>query len=221
MNFWLDIFYICIEYERMSRGFASKSMFRSNMVGYETKSMINPVSGAFGFSGGVGGDSISITNFELQSLRTIQQFYTSHLANKTYENIPVDFTQYLKLREVANNAVIKYKQNDALSTLFQITVDGITGAINTYGLNTLNTETQVQNLYLQGVIQDIISGVNVTNAFHETSGTLSMRQTLQLAPLFRYYISLHGLPDPGVGFDPAKLALVLTALENSGIDPYN
>ena len=143
------------------------------------------------------------------------------MANKTYENIPVNFTQYLKLREIANNAVIKYKHNSALYVLFQITVDGITGAINAYGLNTLNTETQVQNLYLQGAIQEIINGVNVTNAFNDTSGTLAMKQTLQLAPLFRYYISLYGLPEPGVGFDPIKLSLVLTALENSGIDPYN
>lgn len=199
--------------------FASKSMFRSTMVGYETKSMINPVGGGPVGGGGTGTD-MTITPQELQSLLSIQQFYTSHLSDRTYENIPVDFTQYLKLRDVANQAVNKYRQNAALSILFQITVDGITGAINTYGLNTLNTETQVQNLYLQGVIQEIISGVNVTNAFHETTGTLSMRQTFELAPLFRYYIRLYGLPAPGAGFDPVRLAVVLTALENSGIDPY-
>ena len=209
-------------YERMSRMFASKSMFRSNMVGYETKSMINPIGIGAGADGGNGGNgNIYITAQELQSLSSIQRLYTSHLADRTYENIPVDFTQYLKLREIANNAVNKYRQNAALSILFQITVDGITGAINTYGLNTLNTETQVQNLYLQGVINDIISGVNVTNAFHENVGTLSMQQTLELAPLFRYYIRLYGLPAPGVGFDPVRLSLVLTALENSGIDPYS
>jgi hypothetical protein len=192
------------------------------MIGYETKSMVNPVSGAYfsGGGGGGGGNNVSITSIELQSLLSIQRLYTKHLANKTYENIPVDFTQYLKLRQIANNAVTKYKGIAALSILFQITVDGITGAINTYGLNTLNTETQVQNVYLQGVIQEIVNGVNVNKAFDDATGTLAMKQTIQLAPLFRYYISLHGLPDPGVGFDPVKLALVLTALENSGIDPY-
>ena len=203
----------------MSRGFASKSMFRSTMVGYETRSMINPVGDPF-LTGGRG-DSISITNFELQSLLSIQRLYTKPLASKDYETSPVDFTQYLKLREIANNAVTKYKHIYALSVLFQITVDGITGAINAFGLNTLNTETQVQNLYLQATINEIISGVNVKNAFDDTEGTLSMKQTFQLAPLFRYYISIHGLPNPGVGFDPAKLATILTALENSGIDPYN
>jgi hypothetical protein len=207
----------------MSRGFASKSMFRSVMVGYETKSMINPVSGigSGGGGGGGGGGTISITDTELQSILSIQQLYTGPLATKQYENIPVDFTQYLKLREVARLATIKYHTIPALSVLFQITTDGITGAINAFGLNTLATELQVQNLYLQGTINEIVGGVNVQTAFNDTQGTLSMKQTLQLAPLFRYYISLYGLPEPGVGFDPAKLATVLTALENSGIDPYN
>jgi hypothetical protein len=209
----------------MSRGFASKSMFSNAMVGYETRSMINPVGGAYGSSfgggGGGGGGEVSITMMELESLRTIQTLYTSRLAAKDYTRIPVDLTKYLRLREIAYNAQLKYRSNPALAVMFQITVDGITGSINAYGLNVKNIETQVQNAYLQGVIEDIISGVNVTKAFDENTGTLSMVRKLELAPLFRYYISLYGVPEVGVGFDPVKLALVLTALQNSGIDPYN
>jgi len=219
----------------MSRGFASKSLFSNVMLGFEGRSMVNPVGGFYGnmtnpsLFGGVGGGSggsggqsnYIITDAELQCLLTIQQMYTAHLANRTYENIPVDYTKYLQLREVANNARIKYIDNNALAVLFQITVDGITGAINAYGLNTLNIETQVQNTYLQGVIQEIINGVNVNKAFDRNVGTFAMSQNLTLAPLFRYYIGLYGVPTPGVGFDPVKLALVLTALENSGIDPYD
>ena len=197
-------------------------------MSYGTKSMTNPVFGtrlskniSYGDQGsGDGGGSISITLLELESLRTIQTLYTSQLANRNYANIPVDLTKYLKLREIASTAQTKYKSNAALAVLFQITVDGITGTINTYGLNTLNIETQVQNTYLQGVIEEIISGINVTKAFDENVGTLSMSKTFELAPLFRYYISLYGVPEIGVGFDPVKLALVLTALQNSGIDPY-
>ena len=201
----------------MSRMFASKSMLNSTMMGFETKSMINPVSGIYS---GSNGSNVSITYPELQSLYSIQSLYTVNLSNRTYYNIPVDYSQYLKLRNIANTAVLKYRGTPALSILFQITVDGITGAINAYGLNTLNTETQVQNLYLQNILQEIINGVNVTKAFDETSGTLSMKQNFQLAPLFRYYINMYGLPEPGVGFDPVKLSLILTAIENSGIDPY-
>jgi hypothetical protein len=190
------------------------------MVGFETKSMIYPIGQNINGGGGGGGTNVNITKFELESLLSIQRLYTSHFEDRTYTDIPVDFSQYLKLRNIAYNAILKYRHIPALSILFQITVDGITGAINIYGLNTLNTETKIQNLYLQGVLQEIINGINVTKAFDETSGTLSMKQTFQLAPLFRYYISLYGVPEPGVGFDPVKLALVLTALENSGIDPY-
>ena len=217
----------------MSQSFACKSMFSSTLMSYGTKSMVNPVFGtrlskniSNGDQGngdqgsGGGGGEISITLLELESLRTIQTLYTSQLANRNYANIPVDLTKYLKLREIASTAQTKYKSNAALAVLFQITVDGITGTINTYGLNTLNIETQVQNAYLQGVIEEIISGINVTKAFDENVGTLSMSKTFELAPLFRYYISLYGVPEIGVGFDPVKLALVLTALQNSGIDPY-
>ena len=210
----------------MSRGYYSKSMFNSSIMEFGTKSMFNPVSGVYGKSVtgsyiGGGDSNVSVTAVELDSLRVIQSLYTANLASKDYQNIPVDFTKYLKLRNIANNAVTKYKQNSTLSLLFKITVDGITGAINTYGLNTLNTETQVQNMYLQGVLQDIVNGVNNTKAFDENTGTLSMMQDFYLAPLFRYYIGLYGVPEPGAGFDPVKLSLVLTALENSGIDPYN
>jgi len=207
----------------MSRGFASKSVFGFQSFGYENKSILNPVSNPYGGSGGYNngnGSNITISNIELESLIAIQRLYTAHLANKTYTNIPVSFTQYLKLREIANVGVTKYSKNKALSILFQITVDGITGAINAYGLNTLNTETQIQNIYLQGVLEEIINGVNVTKAFDLNTGTLAMNQTFEIAPLFRYYISLYGVPDPTVGFDPVKLSLVLTAMENSGIDPY-
>jgi hypothetical protein len=213
-----------------SRSFASKSMMSGMMIGYETKSMVNTITvnytnmiggGASTEFFGIDASGVSITYDELEALTSIHSLYTSQLADKSYQNIPVDFSQYLKLRNIANDSVLKYKRNEALSMLFQITVDAITGAINAYSLNTANTETKIQNLYLQKTLEEIINGVNVKKAFDENSGTLSMQQSFQLAPLFRYYIRLYGLPSPGIGFDPVKLALILTAMENSGIDPYN
>jgi len=199
-------------------------MFSSTIIGYETRSIINPVGGVYnsiyGSGGGGGGGGNSITNLELESLKIIETLYTSQLAAKTYTNIPVDLSKYLHLREIARKAQIKYSANSALAVLFQITVEAITGSINAYGLNTLNIEVQVQNNYLQTTIEEIISGVNVKKAFNENTGTLSMTKTFELAPLFRYYIGIYGMPEIGVGFDPVKLALVLTALEKSGIDPY-
>ena len=185
--------------------------------------MINPVSGSRPIysSTPAPSTSSSLTLAELESLHQIQSLYTVNLADRTYENIPTSMPQYLDLLSAANAALTKYGSNPGLAVLFQITVDSITGAINTYGLNALNVQTQVQNTYLQNTIQEIINGVNITKAFSDTSGTFSMSRAFELAPLFRYYISLYGVPAPGVGFDPLKLSLILTSLQNSGIDPYN
>ncbi len=215
----------------MRSSFASKSLFSNAMMGFEGRSMINPVSGSYPGrpmgagtgtgGGGGGGNTTTITTAELEALYDIQRLYTAHLANRTYEQIPVDYSQYLELRLVAETARIKYSVTQpSLSLLFQITVDGITGALNAFGLNNLYIDTSVQNTYLQGVLEEIINGVNVNKAFDQNTSTIHMSRSFELAPLFRYYIALYGVPDPGVGFDPTKLALVLKALEHNGIDPY-
>jgi hypothetical protein len=92
--------------------------------------------------------------------------------------------------------------------------------MNAYGLNTLNVELTIENTYLQGVLEEIINGYNVTKAFDMNTGTLSMSRKFELAPLFLYYIQIYGLPNPAVGFEPVKLNIVLKALEANGIDPY-
>ena len=208
---------------------SSKSMFTNLMVPYEAKSIINPVSGGgyytgIGSGGGNGvecsGNTINLDILELESLRRIEQFYTSQLANKTYENIPTSFTDYLQLFNVVHLAQEKYAANAPLALLFKITEEGLTGAMNAYGLNTLNIELTIENTYLQGVLEEIINGVNVTKAFDLNTGTMAMSRKFELAPLFQYYIKIYGLPDPGIGFDPVKLNIILKALERNGINPY-
>lgn len=210
---------------------SSKSMFTNLMVPYEAKSIINPVSGGGYYTGiGSGGGNCDVTTggsgiieldlLELESLRRIEQFYTSQLANKTYENIPTSFTDYLHLFNVVHVAQTKYATNAPLALLFKITEEGLTGAMNAYGLNTLNIELTIENTYLNGVLEEIINGYNVTQAFDMNTGTLAMSRKFELAPLFLYYIQIYGLPDPTVGFDPVKLNIILKALEANGIDPY-
>ncbi len=210
---------------------SSKSMFTNLMVPYEAKSIINPVSGGGYYTGiGSGGGNCDVVTggsgileldlLELETMHRIEQFYTSQLAAKTYENIPTSFTDYLHLFNVVHIAQTKYGTNPPLALLFKITEEGLTGAMNAYGLNTLNVELTIENTYLQGVLEEIISGVNVTQAFDLNTGTLAMSRKFELAPLFQYYIKIYGLPEPGVGFDPVKLNIVLKALETNGIDPY-
>lgn len=201
--------------------FASKSMFSQTMMPYYKRSVINPVSGfPIGGDGGGGSGGFSLTQEQMDALDTIERLYTSQLANKTYENIPTDFVKYLKLYDIVNKMRIRYFANHAINVLLQITNEGLTGSLNAFGLNTLNVELTLQNNYLQDVIEELISKVNVKEMFDENVGTISMTRKLELAPIFKYYIKIYGMPEMGVGFDPAKLNLVLTALENSGIDPY-
>ena len=208
----------------MFGGSYSKSMFFNNMISYSEKSVLNPV-GIRPVNNATTTTTIivnetQVTDAELASLREIEEYYTSNLAGKTYTQIPTDFTQYLKLFDIVNKARIKYQGNTALSLLFQITTEGLTGSMNAFGLNTLNVELEIQNTWYQEQLQEIINGVNVNPAFDQNTGTLSMMQTFELAPLFTYYIKMYGIPLPGAGFDPVKLNIVLTALENMGINPY-
>lgn len=208
----------------MFGGSYSKSMFFNNMISYSEKSVLNPV-GIRRVNNATTTTTIivnetQVTDAELESLREIEEYYTSNLAGKTYTQIPTDFTRYLKLFDIVNKARIKYHGNTALSLLFQITTEGLTGSMNAFGLNTLNVELEIQNTWYQEQLQEIINGVNVNPAFDQNTGTLSMMQTFELAPLFTYYIKMYGIPLPGAGFDPVKLNIVLTALENMGINPY-
>jgi hypothetical protein len=220
----------------VSSSFASKSMFTNQMITYSAKSMLNPVSGnGFHYTGqckgGVvcnvsvdgtgGGNNVQLTALELESLHIIEQLYTSNLSSKNYVAIPTDFTAYLRLFDVVYRAQSKYAANPALALLFQITTEALTGAMNAFELNALNVELAVNNSYLQGVIDELLSGINRKKVLGENTGNISMRQTFELAPLFKYYIKIYGMPAPGAGFDPVKLNLVLTALENSGIAPYS
>jgi hypothetical protein len=170
---------------------------------------------------GGGGATFQLTTAEYNALQTIEQNYTSQTANQTYENVPTSFINYLKLYQQVLTLQTTYRTNAGLELLLKITGEALTGSLNAFGLNTQNVELGVQNTYLQGVIEEMLSQQNVNSAYADITGTMSMDKTFALAPLFMYYIKQYGVPEPYVGFDPNRLVIVLTALENSGIDPYN
>jgi hypothetical protein len=107
-----------------------------------------------------------------------------------------------------------------LKLLFQITEEGLQGAMNAYGLNYTNVELNVENMALKKQIEDILSGKNKKNAFNSTGGQFTVKKSFTLAPLFSYYITLYGMPDAGVGFDQDKLSMLLNILEKHCINPY-
>jgi len=189
----------------------SKSLFSQNVN--MTRTVINPV----GIPNSGGGMIFSQDTYN--AIKAIQEYYTWNLAYQKYTLIPTDYDKFLHLYHIVHTTIGKIS-NKNLKLLFQITEEGLQGAMNAYGLNYTNTELVVQNTMLQQKIDEILSGKNVKNAFDKNTGQLKMQKTFKLAPLFSYYIMLYGMPDPGVGFDQAKLALLLSILEKYCIDPY-
>jgi hypothetical protein len=195
-------------------------MITGQLMPYSSKSLINPVSGDGAGGGGGSRIELDLSPLQLEALAVIQEKYTNLMATEQYALIPTDYIKYLQLYDIISRARVKYSSNVALRLLFDITSEGLTGSLRSFGLHSLNVELEIQNSYLQGVIQEMINKVNYHPVFDENAGTFDMYRKLQLAPLFRYYIKMYGLPAPGVGFDPDKLNVVLQALQNSGIDPY-
>jgi hypothetical protein len=119
------------------------------------------------------------------------------------------------------HATYQNTTNLGLRLLFQITEDGLIGAINSFDLNYLNTELTQRNSELQLTINDFENKVNVKSVLKTDTGNVSFQKSFTLAPLFSYYIVLYGMPAAGVGFDPEKLSNLLYIMEQNNIDPYD
>ena len=72
-----------------------------------------------------------------------------------------------------------------------------------------------------GNYKEILSDKNVgviENTFSYSN--MSVTKAFTLAPVFNYYIMIYGLPVPGVGFDPVKIAFLkqrLIITRNKGV----
>jgi len=199
-----------------------KSMFSNLAVATVQRPLYNPVSLGQGTgTGGAGAEDLAfITNSYYNTLRIIEGFYGENLANKTYYNIPTDYTQYAQYYVLLQTIQSKIK-NPSLSLLIQFAQDTLIGAINAYTLYSNNISLQLNVTTLQQKVQDILLSKNqqvveVAN----TSGQLTITKTFTLAPLFNYYILIFGMPAYGVGFDPNKIAFLITILTQNGISPY-
>lgn len=187
----------------------SKSLFNRNAN--MERSMINPV--------GLPSSTLSFTNETIIAIKAVQAFYTFNLANKSYSMIPTDYSKYLNLYNTVTTSYLNTMDLN-LKMLLKITQEGLMGAMNAYGLNYSVTELTLQNNILQKTIDDLIAGVNLKPAIGKVTGNLSIKKSFTLAPLFSYYIMLYGMPAAGVGFDQSKLSVLLSILEQNGIDPY-
>jgi hypothetical protein len=190
------------------------SRSKSLMTGAQntSKSMVNPVS--------------TSSQQELQfgaeltgALNTIQNQYVSKMALKKYLEIPELMSQYLSLNETMTASIAK-QRNSNLKLLFKIANDGMLGSLNSKTLNANNVDLNFQVLMLNKKVDDILSGKNEFVAMGNVQGEISITKTFKLAPLYSYYIYLYGMPAYGVGFDAAKLSLLVAIMNKYGINPY-
>ena len=190
------------------------SRSKSLMTGAQntSKSMVNPVSTSSQQELQFGADLTL-------ALNKIENEYVSKMAAKKYLEIPELFTQYLSLNDTMMTSIAK-QRNTNLRLLFQIAKDGLLGSLNSKMLNELNVDLNFQTLMLNKKVEDILSGKNEMVAMGDVQGEFTVVKTFKLAPLYSYYIYLYGMPAYGVGFDAAKLSLLVSIMNKYGINPY-
>lgn len=190
------------------------SKSKSLMTGAQntSKSMVNPVSTSSQQELQFGADLTL-------ALNKIENEYVSKEAAKKYLEIPELMAQYLSLNDTMMTSIAK-QRNTNLRLLFQIAKDGLLGALNSKTLNSDNVDLNFQVLMLNKKVEDILSGKNEMVAMGDVQGEFTITKTFKLAPLYSYYIYLYGMPAYGVGFDAAKLSLLVTIMNKYGINPY-
>lgn len=190
------------------------SRSKSLMTGAQntSKSLINPVSVS-------SQQELQFSVSFVRALNKIENEYVRNEAKKKYLDIPDSMSQYLELNDIMGIAIGK-QRNTNLRLLFQIAADGLLGSLNSKGLSSNNTDLNFRVLMLNAKVDDILSGKNDTVAMGNTSGEITITKTFKLAPLYSYYIYLYGMPAYGVGFDAAKLSLLVTIMNKYGVNPY-
>jgi len=188
----------------------SKSLFLSQST--DSKSVFNPVIGA--------GDLSLLDEVNYNYLITLDNYYAIYADKKKYELMIQDFGFYLNLYEQLNN--IYFRTTDyRMTKLMKLILELFTGSYNSSFLKDSEVSLIVDKTNLLKQIQDILSNKNVKNI--DTvggTGQMSVTKTFKLAPVYNYYITVYGMPQNGVGFDPIKLSYLANILTLNNINPY-
>ena len=194
----------------------SKSLFNSALGPTSCRSLYNPIYQ----NSGTADDLILLNSSFIQTLRTIEEFYAKNMALKQYEKIPNDYQRYIGLY-VTMQRIINKTSSSQLRTLFRIAQEALVGAINSYTIYGDNLLLRLDKTNLQNKINDILSNKNEKLVeMANTTGQLNVKKSFKLAAVFNNYILIYGLPEYGVGFDPAKIEFLAGILRKMGINPY-
>jgi len=146
-----------------------------------------------------------INSSQLAALEQIYESYTLLLADKSFETIPTNYAKYNELLTQLKSIKIT---DSNLELLIQITENSLTGSMNVGALYTSYAYNEIKVALLNKRIREILSDKNTHQAATNVSGQFTATQTFTMAPIFSYYVYLYGLPEYGVGFDPAKMAFL-------------
>lgn len=147
----------------------------------------------------------AITRKQEDTIREVNELYTKYLAQKDYQLISGNYSNYLTL--LVELRSIKFL-DPKLKLLKQIAEEGLIGSVNSVALYSQYAYKEISMLSLNNKITEILSNKNVQSMVTSATGNISATQKIQLSPLFSNYIKIYGLPAFGVGFDPIKLAFL-------------
>jgi len=188
---------------------ASRSLITNNKNVRRT--IINPVE--------TSSQDLQLDKDFINSLNKIEIDYVKKMAERKYLEISQDMDKYLTLDYQVGLNLAKTK-NSTVKLLLEIARDGLTGSLHSRTLSTDVTELTIKNTILEKRIEDVLSGKNEINAMDDTCGEFVITKTFKLAAVYSYYITLYGLPAFGVGFDTAKLTVLVDILRRYGIEPF-
>jgi hypothetical protein len=152
--------------------------------------------------------------FSIEYLNKLQNNYTNHLACKSYMQIENDLLEYSDLYTNISKIELNNK-NQNMKLLLKISLQGLTGAINSFHLNKKNIELNLENLMLKNKMETIITNKN-NRSVSKMESNMSIVKKFTLAPLYSYYIVLFGIPDNG--FEQDKLSQIISFMQKYNID---
>jgi len=188
----------------------SKSIFFSQST--DSKSVFNPVIGA--------GDLSLLDTVNYNYLENLGNFYATYADTNQVEYITQDPTIYNILYDQLNNIFTQgtdYRFIKLMKLILEL-FHGVYASTFMYG-NALSLSIQNSNLRIQ--IQDVLANKNVKNI--DTvggTGQMSITKNFKLAPVYNHYITVYGMPQNGVGFDPVKISYLANILTMNNINPY-
>ena len=147
----------------------------------------------------------TITAEQLIALNDIFNSYTSLLANKSFESIPNNYTQYTQILMQLKSIQIA---DPNLQLFIQIAENSLTGSMNVGSMYTSYAYNEIKVALLNKRIREILSDKNTQQTANNVSGQFTATQTFTMAPIFSYYVYLYGMPEFGVGFEPSKMAFL-------------